>query len=222
MKTIKSFVIRQRTTVAQNQAIEEFATSYILASNQLEWVNSDSPLVVEIGFGTGDATWQIAKQHPEINYLAIDVYLAGIGNLLLKIKEHDLENIRIINDDAVAVLQNSAFLARLSGVHIFCPDPWPKNRHHKRRLLQPKFIIHLLSCLLATGYIHIITDHSSYMEFIKVAIEVAIADFSQKQGRKYLYHLYQDQPYNDRPKTKFEQRAIAHGGHIWDFVIYAQ
>jgi tRNA (guanine-N7-)-methyltransferase len=227
MKTIKSFVIRQRTTKAQARAISEMSIKYVLHNSVnnvdvhylKQFYAVDNPFVIEIGFGMGDATWQIANSNPNINYLAIDVHEAGVGALLLKIKEHEIENLRIINDDAVEVLQKMIKKGSVLGFHIFCPDPWPKRRHWKRRLLQVEFITNLMQYLRDDGYIHIITDHECYKNFIEESIKGAIEQISQKQDDKYIYKLYQDHPYNNRPTTKFEQRALSKGGNIWDFVI---
>ncbi len=219
MKTIKSFVIRQRTTNAQSRAISQMSDRYVISMLKELDHDADQHLVIEIGFGMGDATWQIAKSNPNINYLAIDVHEAGVGALLLKIQEHEIENLRIINDDAVEVLQKMIKRGSVLGFHIFCPDPWPKRRHWKRRLLQVEFITNLMQYLRYDGYIHIITDHECYKNFIEESIKGAIEQISQKQGDKYTHQLYKDQPYNNRPTTKFEQRALSKGGNIWDFVV---
>jgi tRNA (guanine-N7-)-methyltransferase len=171
---------------------------------------NNNSLVLEIGFGMGDATWQIAHNHPDINYLAIDVHEAGVGALLLKIAEHGITNLRIINYDAVDVLQKLITPKSLLGFHVFCPDPWPKRRHLKRRLLQAEFIARLMQYLHEDGYIHIITDHEDYKNFIEDSIK----------SNELKYDLYQNNPYNSRPETKFEQRALNSGGSIWDFVIF--
>jgi tRNA (guanine-N7-)-methyltransferase len=220
-RTIKSFVIRQRTTNAQARAIDAFSERYVLSvqlllatgatSLDLQSIyGNNNPLVLEIGFGMGDATWQIAKNNPDINYLAIDVHEAGVGALLLKIAEHGITNLRIMNYDAVEVLQKLITPKSLLGFHVFCPDPWPKRRHFKRRLLQAEFIAKLMQYLREDGYIHIITDHEDYKNFIEDAIK----------SNELRYDLYQNNPYNSRPETKFEQRALNNGGSIWDFVIY--
>lgn len=219
MKTIKSFVIRQRTTNAQSRAISQLSARYVVSADMSRKYGADLPLVIEIGFGMGDATWQIAKANPNINYLAIDVHEAGVGALLLKIQEHEIENLRIINDDAVEVLQKMIEKNSVLGFHIFCPDPWPKRRHWKRRLLQMKFITDLMQYLRDDGYIHIITDHECYKSFIEESIKRAIEEIFEQQGEKYLYKIYQNNPYNNRPATKFEQRALSQGGNIWDFVV---
>lgn len=220
-RTIKSFVIRQRTTNAQARAIDAFSERYVLSvplllatgatSLDLQSIyGNNNPLVLEIGFGMGDATWQIAHNHPDINYLAIDVHEAGVGALLLKIAEHGITNLRIINYDAVDVLQKLITPKSLLGFHVFCPDPWPKRRHLKRRLLQAEFIARLMQYLHEDGYIHIITDHEDYKNFIEDSIK----------SNELKYDLYQNNPYNSRPETKFEQRALNSGGSIWDFVIF--
>jgi tRNA (guanine-N7-)-methyltransferase len=224
---IKSFVIRQRTTKAQSRAIVQLSQQYVVnlhhEQQQIDQIFSQlSPIIIEIGFGMGDATWQIAKSNPELNYLAIDVHEAGVGALLLKIQEHEIKNIRIINNDAVAVCNIMIKPNSVFGFHIFCPDPWHKRRHFKRRLLQTDFIISLLKYLSPDGYIHIITDHECYKNFIKESIMSAIDYMLKTQAEVYFYTLYQDSPYNNRPATKFEQRALSKGGHIWDFIIQRQ
>lgn len=220
-KRIKSFVIRQRITKAQTRALSTLSGQYVVSLLQLtkldELYKNKNPLVIEIGFGMGDATWAIAQSNPSINYLAVEVHTAGIGALLLQIEKYELSNIKIINADAVDILQKLNALKtpnKIAAFHIFCPDPWPKKRHHKRRLLQKEFILQLVTHLKSGGYIHITTDYADYKDFIASSINQADLE----------YQIQHNQPYNNRPTTKFENRAKVkseNNGDIWDIVIFA-
>lgn len=167
----------------------------------------EAPTVLEIGSGMGEATVEIALQRPDDNFIAIEVFDAGVGALLRRIEEHRCQNLRVIQHDAVEVLQHMIAPDSLAGVHIFFPDPWPKKRHHKRRLIQPPFISLLRSRLMAGGYIHCATDWEDYAWQM---LEVLSAEPSLSNTANDFASRGQ------RPVTKFEQRGRRLGHGVWD------
>lgn len=213
----RSFVLRQgRVSNAQRRAYETLLSNYGIPFKKnlldLETIFSrNSPKYLEIGSGMGETTAAIAKTHPQNDYLAIEVYTPGVGGLLLKIEELGLTNLRIIQHDAVEVLNYMIPLGCLEGIHIFFPDPWPKLRHHKRRLIQPEFVSILCKRIKCGGYIHVATDWENYAEQIHEVLhnelELTSTDKNHRQHQKY------------RPPTKFEQRGLHLGHNIWDLVF---
>ena len=170
-----------------------------------------APLVVEIGFGMGAATAAIAAAHPDTNYLGIEVHPPGVGALLKEIGERSLDNVRIVQDDAVEVLERMVAPDSLAGVNIFFPDPWHKNRHQKRRLIQPPFVRLLASRLASGGILHCATDWQPYAEQM---LAVLAAESSLVNGSDG----YAPRP-PMRPLTKFEQRGLDRGHGVWDLVF---
>jgi tRNA (guanine-N7-)-methyltransferase len=171
----------------------------------------EAPKVLEIGFGMGETTARIASEHPEIDYLGVEVHSPGVGALLKRIEEHALTNIRIIQHDAVEVVRTMVPEASLAGIHVFFPDPWPKKRHHKRRLIQPGFA-HLLATRLAPGgYLHVATDWQAYAEHILATLS-SVGSFENPHGG------FAVRP-SDRPETKFEQRGRRLGHASWDVIV---
>jgi tRNA (guanine-N7-)-methyltransferase len=214
---IRSFVLRQgRLSNAQRRAYETLISNYGIpfTSNPLNFemiFGRNAPRYLEIGSGMGEATTAIAKAHPQNDYLAIEVHTPGVGSLLKQIEESKLTNLRIIQHDAVAVLGQMMPHGYLDGVHIFFPDPWPKSRHHKRRLIQPKFISLLCKHLIIGGYIHVATDWENYAEQI---LEVMHNESSlTNTTRDFAPHP------EYRPLTKFEQRGLRLGHGVWDLVF---
>jgi tRNA (guanine-N7-)-methyltransferase len=172
---------------------------------------NDHPLVAEIGFGMGRATAEIAEEHPGINYLGIEVHPPGIGKLLWEIERRRLSNLRIIEGDAAEVLPELTADCSLSGFHIFFPDPWPKKRHHKRRLVTRPFTDLLQGKLLPGGYLYMVTDWAPYGDW-------ALRELSATPG---LTNPYGGPPFAGfappldwRPKTKFEEKGLAKNHEI--------
>lgn len=215
-QSIRSFVLRQgRVSNAQRRACETLLPAYgipfsenLLDLNQV--FGRQAPKILEIGFGMGESTAIIAQSHPENDYLGIEVHTPGVGSLLNQIEQHGLTNLRIIQYDAVAVLQHMLPAACLDGVHIFFPDPWPKARHHKRRLIQPAFVARLCNHLKPGGYIHVATDWEEY------AVQI-LQVLSQEQQLSNTAADYAPRP-DYRPLTKFEQRGIKLGHGVWDLI----
>lgn len=216
-RAIRSFVLRQgRLTIAQQRAVEallpEFGIAYVPECLDLEMVFGRTvPKILEIGFGMGAATAEIARNHPENDYLGIEVHTPGVGNLLRLIEEQGLSNLRVIQHDAVEVLRDMIGDAALDGVHIFFPDPWPKKRHHKRRLLQADFVRLLCAKLKPGGYLHFATDWEEYAQWTLEALNAEPLLKNTASG-------YAPKP-EYRPETKFERRGLNLGHGVWDIVF---
>jgi tRNA (guanine-N7-)-methyltransferase len=203
---IRSYVRRQgKMTKAQRASLESLKSIYCVPWLENEFLQLEKlfpekiGIILEIGFGMGSATAQIAEKNPHIGYLGVEVHTPGVGKLLWEIKQHRLENIRIIHGDAVPLLQIGIKEKSLDGIHIFFPDPWPKKRHHKRRLLTPEFCRILASRLKPSGYIYIATDWEDYaywiLEVLSTVSELSnpYKDFSPQQTW--------------RPETTFETKG---------------
>jgi tRNA (guanine-N7-)-methyltransferase len=231
-RQIKSFVMRAgRTTAAQQRAIDELGPKYLIPYQEqlLVWQENFQKQdtqrlnILEIGFGMGETTAHIAKLRPLDNFLAIEVHEPGVGALLKKIGEEQIENIRIIRHDAVEVLEQMIAQASLDGVHIFFPDPWHKKKHNKRRLVQAEFISKLCNKIKAGGYIHLATDWEEYaLQMLKVLnaepqlINTSVTTQTMEDGS--VVPGYSQRP-QYRPITKFENRGLKLGHGVWDLVF---
>ena len=217
-RSIKSFVLRQgHMTAAQQKAIDDNWTrvgvDYINQFINLNQIfERENPKILEIGFGMGTATAQIAQKLPEKDFLAIDVHGPGVGNLCKLISEQQLTNIRVMRHDAVEVVENMLSDNSLDGIHIFFPDPWHKKRHNKRRLIQIPFIQKLLPKLKQGGYIHLATDWEEY----SVQMLEVLSSFPEQLANTATD--YAPTP-NYRPETKFEARGKRLGHGVWDLVF---
>lgn len=220
-RNIRSFVRRTgRTTVGQAKAFADvgpqFLLPYAAAPADFEAMfQRQAPTVLEIGFGMGEATAHIAALMPEKNFLCCEVHTPGVGALLKRISEQGLANIRILQHDAVEVIDNMLPLASLDGVHIFFPDPWHKKRHNKRRLIQAPLVAKLAARLKPGGYLHCATDWQPYAEQI---LEVLAAEPMLKNTVDSSAGAYAPKPAY-RPLTKFENRGIKLGHGVWDVVF---
>jgi tRNA (guanine-N7-)-methyltransferase len=237
MRTIKSFVKRAgRTTAGQAKAFEDLGPQFLVPyrANAIDFVAiyADStsanrikdskktlaPVVLEIGFGMGEATAKIATTLPDTHFLCCEVHEPGVGALLKRIGENNITNIRICAHDAVEVIDHMLPLQSLDGVHIFFPDPWHKTKHNKRRLIQSPLVAKLAARLKVGGYLHCATDWQPYAEQI---LEVLTAEPLLK-NRALATHPelagYSPKPHY-RPLTKFENRGIKLGHGVWDVVF---
>ena len=220
-RTIRSFVRRTgRTTLGQAKAFEDVGPRFLLAYSAapLDFSTAfqrSAPTVLEIGFGMGEATAHIAAQMPETNFLCCEVHTPGVGALLKRIAEQGLENIRILQHDAVEVIDHMLPPGSLDGVHIFFPDPWHKKKHNKRRLIQTPLISKLAARLKPGGYLHCATDWQPYAEQI---LEVLAAEPLLKNTADETAGGYAPKP-DYRPLTKFENRGIKLGHGVWDVVF---
>ena len=203
----KSYVIRKgRFTEAQKKAYNTSAEKFIIPPRETELdfrgiFGSDQSVTLEIGFGMGIATAEIAQANPSKNYLGVEVHRPGIGRLLWEIEKRSLENIRIVEYDAVFVAEKMLGENSLDAVHLFFPDPWPKKRHRKRRLVQRPFTETLAKRLKPGGYLYMVTDWEDY------AVH-ALEELGATAGLHGAYEGFAP-PQNWRPKTKFEQKGLA-------------
>jgi len=216
-RTVKSFVLRQgRVSNAQQRAWDTlfprfgipFADSLLDARSLF---GRSAPLIVEIGSGMGETSVTIARAQPENDYIAIEVHLPGVGSLLKAIDAEGLTNLRVIRHDAVDVLEKMIPDASLAGLHVFFPDPWPKKRHNKRRIVQPPLASLMARKLAPGGYIHLATDWQAYAEHM---LEVLSAEPLLENTAKD----YVPRPAY-RPQTKFESRGLKLGHGVRDLVF---
>lgn len=205
-REIKTYVLRAgRMTVAQEKAYKELAPSWCIPFeekklNFIDVFGNTNPIVMEIGFGMGDATVEIAQSNPDINYLGIEVHTPGVGKVLSEIKRRNLKNLYIIEYDALEVLDKMIGDNSLNGLHIFFPDPWPKKRHHKRRMIQRPKTDLMAKKLAKGGYLYFVTDVLDYAEF-------ALEQLNQTNHLKNKYEGFAEpQPW--RTQTKFERKGL--------------
>jgi tRNA (guanine-N7-)-methyltransferase len=202
---IRSYVLRQsRTTAAQQRALDELSATYGIAYRQALLEPRARPLVLEIGSGMGETTAAIAAAQPDTDFIAVEVHGPGVGSLLKRIDEQGLKNLRVIRHDAVEALEHMIADASLAGMHLFFPDPWPKKRHHKRRLVQPPFAALAARKLAPGGYLHAATDWPDY-----AAQMAEVFDAEPMLMRAAA---------RERPATKFERRGVRLGHEVRDLV----
>jgi tRNA (guanine-N7-)-methyltransferase len=219
MRPVRSFVLRAgRLTEGQKRALDELWPLYGIdeGENQLDLeilFGNDHPVIMEIGFGNGDATWQMALAHPEENYLGVDVHRPGVGHLLLKLEENGIGNVRIACEDAVELLRQRIPRDSLAGVRIYFPDPWPKKRHHKRRIIQAPFVGLLAEKIQPAGILHLATDWEQYAEHMLEVMHNS-RDFENlaPDGKVYPKPEW-------RPATKYEKRGERLGHGVFDLVF---
>jgi tRNA (guanine-N7-)-methyltransferase len=173
-----------------------------------------APLILEIGCGMGETTAQIAAAQPQHNFIGIEVHTPGVGNLFKLIEAQQLNNLRVIQHDAVEVVRDMIAPDSLAGIHVFFPDPWPKKRHHKRRLLQPPFVLELAKRLAPGGYLHCATDWEEYaLQMVEVLGACPLLENTSSAADGF-------SPRPDyRPRTKFEARGLRLGHGVWDVVF---
>lgn len=214
---IRSFVTRAgRLSTAQARAIDELGPQFCIPYSKApldpaQAFARSAPTILEIGFGMGDSTAKIAAAMPDRNFVGVEVHTPGIGSLLKLIGEQRLGNLRLIQHDAVEVLNHMIAPASLAGVHVFFPDPWHKARHNKRRLIQPALASLLASRIAPGGYLHCATDWQDYAEqmLAVLAAEPALRNTSAGYAPRPDY----------RPVTKFEIRGLKLGHGVWDLVF---
>ena len=216
--TIQTFVRRSgRITKAQKIAYAEFYSTWCVPCDETKHLDfslifgNNNPVVIEIGFGTGEATSIIAKENPEINYLCIEVFKSGIASLLGKIETDKITNIRIIEGDAVEILEKMIPPSSISTFHFFFPDPWQKKKHNKRRFIRRGRTDLLQEKLKEKGVIYMVTDWEDY----------ALDAFNQLKQTPHLHSIYEQFAPSQkwRPKTKFERKAIKEGRAIFELLF---
>lgn len=214
---IRSYVLRAgRIGPGQQRALDELGPRFVLpfSSQPLDFAAvfaNDAPTVLEVGFGMGDATAQVAAALPERNFIGVEVHAPGVGALLKRIGELKLHNLRIVQHDAVQVIESMLAPRSLAGVHIYFPDPWHKKRHHKRRLVQSAFVSLLASRLAPGAYLHCATDWQPYAEqMLRVlADEPLLCNTAAGYASRPMW----------RPQTKFETRGLKLGHGVWDLLF---
>lgn len=219
-RTIKSFVLRTgRVSQRQQKALDYWLDDYILPQpGSGSWCLSSlfgrqADTIVEIGFGMGASLLAMAEQHPEQNFIGIEVHRAGIGSLVADLHDREMTNVLIAPYDAVEVFKTCLADEILSAVQIFFPDPWPKKKHHKRRLIQADFIKMVIAKIKIGGFIHCATDWEDYAEHMKAILSAEPALVNQQADGGFI-------PRPDtRPLTKFEQRGNKLGHQIWDLMF---
>jgi tRNA (guanine-N7-)-methyltransferase len=205
-RPIRSYVLRQgRTTPAQQRALRELLPKFGLAFSSAKLRSARyAPLVLEVGSGMGETTIAIAKAHPEADFIAVEVHAPGVGALLNAIERERLTNVRVIRHDAVEVLEQMVTDASLAAIHLFFPDPWPKKRHHKRRLVQPEVAALMARKLMPGGTLHAATDWPDYAEQMAAVFGAEPLLVPASGG------------FAPRPATKFESRGRRLGHPIRD------
>jgi len=219
LRPIRSYVLRQgRLTPGQQRAFaQHWATFGVeFAEQPLDFTHlfgNSNPVYVEIGCGNGAALAEMALRHPTRNYLGIEVHTPGVGHLLLRLAAQGNTNVRIIRHDALAVLRHAISDQTLAGLYLFFPDPWPKKRHHKRRLVQPDFTALVVDKLVPNGLLHMTTDWEPYAAHMLTVLQAnpflkntaTTGDFVSRPA--------------DRPLTRFEQRGQKLGHTVYDLIF---
>ena len=214
---IRSYVLRQgRFSRGQQRAYEELLPRFGVAFDRKPLdlralFGRSAPVVAEVGSGMGETTARIAAENPGTDYLAMEVHAPGVGSLLRQAEERGVANLRVVVHDAVEVMREMVPAASLAGIHVFFPDPWPKKRHHKRRLLQPEFVALARDRLAPGGYLHVATDWEEYAQ-------QALAILSATPGLANSARDFAPRP-ETRPETKFERRGIKLGHGVWDLIF---
>lgn len=206
---------------AQTRAVETLGPTFLLPYfpytplDGTSIFGRDAPLIIEIGFGMGEATAAIARTHADKIFIGIEVHTPGVGALLKLIGENRIENLRIIQHDAVEVLTNMVADGSLSGLHIFFPDPWPKKRHHKRRLIQPAFVDLLCRKLTPGAYLHLATDWEDYAQHMLDVLQrqLGLRNTPDAIGGFASHSHY-------RVSSSFERKGFAKGHGIWDLLFF--
>ena len=212
-RRIRSYVRREgRLTPAQRRALTELWPRYGLATDRaLEMERAfpaRQPVILEIGFGNGESLIHLAENHPQFNYLGIEVHRPGVGHLLLKLERAGLTNVRVFCADAVGILQSVLPERSLHRINIFFPDPWPKKRHHKRRLIQPGFVRLLSAVLENEGLLHLATDWPDYAEHMQQVL-AGFTEFDRIDHQSVI---------PPRPPSKYERRGRRLGHPVIDLV----
>lgn len=219
-RTIRSFVRRAgRLTASQQTALRELWPIMGLEHEKelldLETVfGRRAPVVLEIGFGNGETLVQQAAEDPDTDFIGIEVHEPGVGHCLLKARDAGLTNLRLLAHDAIDVLKDQVPVSSLQRVNLYFPDPWPKKRHHKRRIVQPDFLQLIDERLSASGTLNIATDWAGYAEHIDEVLAQSDRFFCGERRRHD-----GDKPL-DRPRTKFERRGLKKGHQIYDWCFH--
>jgi tRNA (guanine-N7-)-methyltransferase len=219
LRRIRSFVRREgRLTPGQQRAMDVLFPRFGIEAGEqpldLDVIfGRTAPRILEIGFGNGESLAEIAKNHPQNDYIGIEVHRPGVGHLLLTIEELGLTNVRVVCADAVEVLENQIPDQSLDALYLFFPDPWHKKRHHKRRQVQPEWAQLIRRKLKIGGRLHLATDWQNYAEHMLEVMNIAEGFTNLSDDNTYV-----EKP-DYRPETKFERRGIRLGHGVWDIVF---
>lgn len=219
-RPIRSFVLREgRLTPGQQRAFETLWSRFgaELGDGPLDLpglFGNDHPVRLEIGFGNGESLAEMAAAAPQTNFLGVEVHRPGVGHLLMEIEKRGLHNLRVMRHDAVQVLRQGIPAGALEGVFLLFPDPWPKKRHHKRRILQTAFVQEVARTLKPGGFFHAATDWEDYAQHMMQVLSAASDRFVNQAGPA----RYTPRP-EYRPRTKFEARGERLGHGVWDLVF---
>lgn len=217
-RRIRSFTLRQgRLTAAQGKALDSLWPLYGLEADQILDTRAifgrDAPIVIEIGFGNGETLAHMAAAAPDTNFVGIEVHGPGVGQLLWRLQQKGLDNVRVYRADAVEILTRQVADVSLDGVHVFFPDPWPKKRHHKRRLINPDFMRLVVRKLKQGGIFHAATDWENYAQHM-----LAVLEACEELENTGMENGYAPRP-DHRPLTKFESRGQRLGHGVWDLIF---
>lgn len=206
-----------RLTTAQQHALDELWPHYGIEQHDTlldfdDYFDHPADVIVEIGFGNGESTWRMAQQEPGINFIGVEVHQPGVGHLLMALDANHIENVRIACQDAVPFLQQRVAAGSLAGVRIYFPDPWPKKRHHKRRLIQPEFIGGIARCMAKGGILHLATDWQPYADHMLEVLDSSMDFVNLSPSGDYCRRPQW------RPHTKYEQRGERLGHEVRDLL----
>ncbi len=219
LRRIRSFVRREgRLTPGQQRAMDELFPRFGIEAGEqrldLDAVfGRSAPRILEIGFGNGESLAEIARNHPENDYIGIEVHRPGVGHLLMKVEEFGLTNLRVMCEDAVQILEKQIPDASLDALYLFFPDPWHKKRHHKRRQVRPEWAQLVRQKLKTGGHLHMATDWQNYAENMLEVLGAAEGFRNTSESGDYV-----PKP-EYRPETKFERRGQRLGHGVWDLVF---
>ena len=220
-RTIRSFTVRGgKITPAQQRSIQELWSIYGLSLAELAGTRADcqhlfgrsAPTIMEIGFGNGNALFEMAQQNPQHNFIGVEVHQPGLGQLMMRIHRHGITNVKLFYADAIDVLNHGLSDCSLAKICLFFPDPWPKKKHHKRRIIQSPFIQLAAKKLAPNGIFHYATDWQNYADEAMEKLELS-ATLVNIAGRGNF------SPRSQRPETKFEKRGHQLGHTIWDIIM---
>jgi tRNA (guanine-N7-)-methyltransferase len=219
VRGVRSFVLRNsRLTEGQQRAMRELLPRFEVTdgSGLVDFAvqfGNGNPVILEIGFGNGEATWQMARQEPGLNFIGAEVHRPGVGHLLLRLEEYALNNVRITCTDGVQFLRERVAAGSLAGLRLYFPDPWPKKRHHKRRMVQPLFLDLLAEKLQPGAIVHFATDWQDYAEHMLALLQQHELFENLSYGGSYSPRP----PW--RPLTKYEQRGQRLGHGVYDLLF---
>ena len=211
---VRSFVRRAgRITVAQREALDTLLPSYALGAGPLDLeaeFGRSAPVWLEVGFGNGEVLLELASRHPEIDFIGAEVHDPGVGRLLIGLQQRELTNVRVLHGDAQGLFREQLRKQALARILVFFPDPWPKKRHHKRRLVNPEVVATLRESLADGGVLHLATDWQPYAEHMLEVMSNAPGWRNLHQGDGYAPGP------GMRPETHFERRGLRLGHGVWD------